>query len=182
MTTGPIPEASRPARVGGERVDPSCVADERRSLTEYLEWHRRTFELKCAGLGQAQLSELSVPPSGMSLHGLLRHLTGVERWWFRQQFAGEDLPILYYSDDDPNQDFERLDGDVEEAFALWRAECERSREIAMAAESMEQQGTRLGTGEPFTLRWLMLRMITEYARHLGHADLLRERIDGEVGE
>ncbi|MFC4085220.1 DinB family protein [Amycolatopsis samaneae] len=177
-----MPEANQPARVGGERVDPSCVADEPTSLTEYLEWQRRTFELKCAGLSQAQLSTLSVPPSGMSLHGLLRHLTSVERWWFRQQFAGEDLPILYYSDDDPNQDFERLDGDVEAAFALWRAECERSREIVAAAGSLERTGTRRGTGEPFTLRWLMLRMIAEYARHLGHADLLRERIDGEVGE
>ena len=74
-----------------------------------------------------RLSEKSIEPSGLSLHGLVRHLTGVERWWLRMQFGGEDLPMIYYSDDDPDQDFESLDGDVGEALAAWRSECEHSR-------------------------------------------------------
>jgi hypothetical protein len=81
-----------------------------------------TFEAKCAGVPSERLSERGVPPSSLSLHGLVRHLAGVERWWFRIQFAGEDVPLLYYSDDDPNQDFDRLDGGVSEAFAAWRDE------------------------------------------------------------
>lgn len=170
-----------PARLTGDRVDPAPVADERQALTESLDYYRRTFELKCEGLDPARLSERSVPPSTLTLHGLLRHLTGVERWWFRIQFAGEDLPNLYYSDDDPEQDFTALDDDVGEAFSLWHAECARAREI-VAASSLEQTGTRISTGEPFTLRWLMLRMIGEYARHIGQADLVRERIDGATGE
>ena len=170
-----------PARLTGERVDPDPLADERQALAGSLDYYRRTFELKCAGLDSGQLSQRSVPPSTLTLHGLLRHLTGCERWWFRIQFAGEDVPLLYYSDDDPEQDFTDLDGDVDEAFALWHAECERSRQI-VAAGSLDQTGIRRSTGEPFTLRWLMLRMIGEYARHIGHADLVRERIDGVTGE
>ena len=170
-----------PGRLTGDRVDPTPVADERQALTESLEYYRRTFELKCAGLDPGRLSERSVPPSTLTLQGLLRHLTGVERWWFRIQFAGDDVPVLYYSDDDPEQEFTALDGDVGEEFSLWQAECARSREI-VAASSLEQTGTRISTGEPFTLRWLMLRMIGEYARHIGQADLIRERIDGATGE
>jgi len=180
MTEHTIP-MTPPPRLTGPRTDPAPVADERQALTESLDYYRRTFELKCAGLDPGQLSERSVPPSTLTLHGLLRHLTGCERWWFRIQFAGEDVPNLYYSDDDPEQDFTDLGGDVDEAFSLWHAECERSREI-VAAGSLERTGIRRSTGEPFTVRWLMLRMIGEYARHIGQADLIRERIDGATGE
>lgn len=173
--------ATAPARLTGHRIDPAPVADERQALTESLEYYRRTFELKCSGLDPGRLSEQSVPPSTVSLRGLLRHLTGVERWWFRIQFAGEELDLLYYSEDDPEQDFTALDGDFDEEFSLWQSECARSREI-VAASAPDDTGTRFSTGEPFTLRWLMLRMIGEYARHVGHADLVRERIDGETGE
>jgi Protein of unknown function (DUF664) len=166
----------------GDRVDPASLGDETTMLVQYLDYHRRTFELKCAGLTGERLSELAIPPSGLSLHGLLRHLAGVERWWFQLQFAGEEVGDLYYSDDDPDQDFESLDGDVDEVWAVWHTECARSREIVAGAESMDSTGTRLLTGEPFSLRWLMLRMVAEYARHNGHADLLRERIDGRTGE
>jgi hypothetical protein len=94
------------------------VGDERAILTSFLDWHRESFELKCAGVPAERLSDMSIPPSQLSLHGLVRHLAATERWWFRQQFAGEDVPLLYYSDDDPNQDFEHLDGDVAEAFEV----------------------------------------------------------------
>jgi hypothetical protein len=116
----------------------------------------------------------------MTLHGLVRHLAGVERWWFAINFAGVDLPLLYYSDDDPDQDFESIQGDPIEALGIWRQECQRSREIVDAASSLDQQGAVARNGQ-YTLRWLMLRMIGEYAQHAGHADLLREAIDGATG-
>src|SRR6266566_2158085 len=140
------------------------IGGEREILTAFLDWHRETFELKCSGVPAERLSEKGIPPSGLSLHGLVRHLAAVERWWFRIQFAGEDVPMLYYSDDDPDQDFDSLEGDIEEAFDVWRAECQRSREIVAAAASLDETGTRRSTGEPFSLRWLMVRLIAEYAR------------------
>ncbi|WP_165988811.1 DinB family protein [Streptomyces sp. YIM 98790] len=157
------------------------VGDEREILTACLDWHRQTFELKCAGVSPARLSERSVPPSRLTLHGLIRHLAGTERWWFRMQFAGEDVPHLYYSDDDPDQDFESLEGDAEEALAVWRAECERSREIVAAASSLDATGIHAATRKPVALRRVLVQMLAEYARHNGHADLLRERIDGATG-
>ncbi|MPY84252.1 MAG: DUF664 domain-containing protein [Actinophytocola sp.] len=156
------------------------AADERATLTAALAWHRATFELKCAGVDPARLSEKPVSPSGLSLHGLVRHLAAVERWWFRIRFAGEDIPLLYYSDDDPNQDFDDLGGDVGQAMDVWRAECARSREI-VAAASLDDLGARYKDGSRVSLRWVLVWLIGEYARHNGHADLLRERIDGATG-
>lgn len=181
MNRDDVPSFYSPQWGSGSRADPPQVGDERELLCSFLDWHRKTFELKCLGVAAERLSERSVPASSMSLHGLVRHLAGAERWWFRIQFAGEDVPLLYYSDDDPGQDFDRLDGDVSEAFESWRAECERSRRIVAAAASLEQTGAGLRTGEPFSLRWLLVHMIAEYARHNGHADLLRESIDGATG-
>lgn len=157
------------------------VGDEREVLTAYLDWHRVTFELKCSGVAPERLSEKAVPPSGLSLHGLLRHLAGVERWWFRQQFAGEDVPHLYYTDDDPDLDFASTEGDPAEAFAVWRAECDRAREIVAATPSLDQTGIQRSAGEPIALRRIVVHVLGEYARHNGHADLLRERIDGATG-
>jgi hypothetical protein len=181
MTDAPVPKHYSPKWSTDTRTAPAAVGDERETLSSFLDWHRATFELKCTGIPPERLSERTTPPSSLSLHGLSRHLAGVERWWFRIQFAAEDVPMLYYSDDDPSQDFDDLDGDVEEDFDVWRAECRRSREIVAAAASLEQTGTRRSSGEPFTLRWLMVHLIAEYARHNGHADLLRERIDGATG-
>lgn len=155
-------------------------ADESTMLKAYLDHYRETFELKCASVDPARLSDRSSPPSTMSLHGLARHLGGVERWWFAINFAGMDLPMLYYSDEDPDQDFESLDGDPLEALSTWRVECERSRQIVDAASGLDAVGAVERNGS-YTLRWLMLRLIAEYARHDGHADLLREGIDGAVG-
>ncbi len=177
-----IPEENYSPRWSADTRPPlPLVGDEREILTAYLDWHRQTFELKCAGIPVERLSERVIPPSTLTLHGMLRHLAGVERWWFRIQFEGEDVPMLYYSDDDPSQDFESLDGDIEEAFEAWRRECARSREI-VAAASLEQTGMEKRTGRPVSLRRILVHMIAEYARHDGHADLLRERIDGAIGE
>jgi len=176
-----IPEVNYSKKWDGDRRStPPLVGDEREILTAFLEWQRETFAMKCAGVPGDRLSDKGVPPSGLSLHGILRHVAGVERWWFRIQFAGEDVPLLYYSDDDPDQDFEDLDGDVEEAFAVWRAECARSREI-VAAHSLDETGVHRATGQPISLRRILVDMIGIYGRHNGHADLLRERIDGATG-
>ncbi len=113
----------------------------------------------------------------MSLHRLLRHLAGVERWRFAINVAGLDLPIIYYRDD---QDFDPWGGDPVEALRVRRAECERSREIVDQVPNLVAHGVVPRNG-PYSLRWLLLRMITEYARHDGHADLLREATDGAVG-
>jgi hypothetical protein len=163
------------------RTDPPYVGDEREILVAYLDWHRATFEAKCDGVPPRRLSERTIPPSSLSLHGLVRHLAGVERWWFRIQFAGEDVPLLYYSDDDPDQDFDRLDGDVSDAFAVWRDECQHSRDVVARTPSLDQTGIMKSTGQPVSLRRVLVNMIAEYARHNGHADLLRERIDGATG-
>ncbi|MCP2169083.1 DinB family protein [Goodfellowiella coeruleoviolacea] len=186
MTSSPTP-TSYPAVWGSDigaadpRVAAPRVAGERETLAAFLDWHRRTLELKCAGLTAEQLSDRAVPPSALSLRGLVRHLSGVERWWFRMQFAGEQVPMLYYSDDDPDQDFDRLDGDFAEEVAVWRAECQRSREIVAEATSLDDTATGFATGGPISLRWVMLHVLADYARHNGHADLLRERIDGRTG-
>jgi hypothetical protein len=177
-----IPESNySPKWSDADRPTLPLTGDERSTLTGFLDWHRATFELKCTGVPAERLSDKSIEPSGLSLHGILRHLTGVERWWFRMQFAGEDLPMLYYSDDDPNQDFDSLDGDVGEALAAWRTECEHSRAAVAQASTLDETGTIFRTGEDFSLRYILVNMIAEYARHNGHADLLRERIDGAAG-
>ncbi|WP_106178262.1 DinB family protein [Prauserella shujinwangii] len=182
MTEPAVPaENLSPRWAGGRRTEPPRTGDERATLTAFLDWHRATLEAKCAGVAPERLSEFGVPPSGLSLHGIVRHLAAAERWWFRIQFAGEDVPMLYYTDDDPDQDFTDLGGDTGEALAVWRAECARSREIVAAAPGLDTRGARPRSGEPFTLRWLLVHLIAEYARHNGHADLLRERIDGTVG-
>lgn len=115
MTGAHAPSITPPGGLVTPRPTQPAVGSERETLSAVLDWHRATLELKCAGLPPKRLSERAVPPSTLSLHGLARHLAGVERWWFRIQFAGEDIPMLYYSDEDPNQDFDRLDGDVDEA-------------------------------------------------------------------
>ncbi|GHC68548.1 DinB family protein [Streptomyces cinnamoneus] len=170
-----------PAWADDPRPALPTTGGEREVLTAYLDWHRETFALKCAGVPQERLSDKGVAPSGLSLHGLVRHLAAVERWWFRLQFAGEDVPELYYTDDDPDQDFGQLDGDPAEALAVWRAECERAREIVAATASLDATGRVFATGEPISLRVVLVKLIAEYARHNGHADLLRERIDGATG-
>jgi uncharacterized damage-inducible protein DinB len=163
------------------RVDPPRADGERETLLAFLDWHRETFALKCAGLSPEQLSAKAVEPSGLSLHGILRHLAGVERWWLQRQFAGHrEVPLLYYTDEDPNQDFDDLAGDPAEVLAVWRTQCARSREIVAATPSLEATGTS-EHGQTISLRWVLLHMIAEYARHNGHADLLRERLDGVTG-
>ncbi len=151
---------------------------ERELLLGYLRNYRLTLEMKCSGLDAEQLARRSVPPSNLSLLGLVRHLATVEQAWFRVAMAGEDVPRLYRGEGE--DEFDGAVGDpavVEEAYARWR------EEIAFAesyVDRTEDLGTVGGNGD--VLREVLVHMIEEYARHCGHADLLRERIDGRVGQ
>ncbi|MER6577725.1 DinB family protein [Nonomuraea sp. NPDC001023] len=162
------------------RVPPPLTGDERTVLGNWLEWHRGTLAVKCAGLTDEQLRLRSAEPSSMSLLGLVRHLAHVERVWFRRVLNGEDIPRLWNKDVDNDADFNDVDdASVEEAFATWQDEIERARAIS-AAKPLDAVADR--NGQDCTHRWILVHMIEEYARHNGHADLLRERIDGATGE
>ncbi len=177
----PVPEANYAPKWGGDtRPKLPTVADERELLVAYLDHYRATVEQKCSGVQAERLNDRTMPPSTMTLHGLLRHLAGVEQWWFHHQFAGEDIELVYYSDEWPEQDFEDLSGPFEDVLATWHAICARSREI-VASHALDDTGTIERSGERISLRAVLLKMITEYARHCGHADFLREAIDGATG-
>jgi uncharacterized damage-inducible protein DinB len=167
------------------RTDPPVVADERTMLEAWLDFHRATLATKCAGLSDDQLREQAVPPSTLSLLGLLRHMTEVERGWFGRSLAGEHIEPTYYSEEKPDDDFDDIaTQDPAEAYAVWAAECIRSRERAEGFSLDDLgKGKRRREGDPrVSLRWIMVHMIEEYARHNGHADFLRERIDGATGD
>lgn len=159
------------------------LGDERETLTEYLRGQRLTLQLKCEGLDAAQLARRAVEPSTMSLLGLVRHMAEVERKWFRQRFAGQDVPNRYQSEAEPDGDFEGAVADsavVDEAWAAWRNEVAFAEQFA--SETDLNFVGRDGDHQPISLRELLVHMIEEYARHNGHADLLRERIDGRIGQ
>ncbi|PZS31376.1 MAG: Mini-circle protein [Pseudonocardiales bacterium] len=159
------------------------TGDERATLTAFLDQYRATLAIKCHGLIPAQLASRAVAPSPLSLLGLVRHMADVERGWFRR-FALEETVPRYSDAANADGDFDNVQGDadmVDEAFAFWLAEIEHAREVAAAAE-LDQTFVHPRTGTTMSLRWILVHMIEEYARHCGHADLLRERIDGVTGE
>jgi uncharacterized damage-inducible protein DinB len=161
------------------------VAEERAAVEGLLEYHRATLLWKCAGLTGEQLKTRAVPPSTMSLLGLVRHMADVERVWFRRRIAGEEIPALYWSDASPDGDFDEVaDADAAADFATYQAEVEAARAV-MTGRGYDDTFVnrhRDGTEEVIDLRALMLHMIEEYARHNGHADLLRECLDGTTGD
>ena len=161
-----------------ERTDPPYEADERTMLNSWLDYHRATLALKCAGLSDAQLRTRSMPPSGLSLLGLVRHMAEVELNWFRFWLAGEE-PNPRYNDD---EDFDVDDANVNEAFDYWRSECAHAREVEATFPSLDDVGSGQTKGAGISLRWTLIHMIEEYARHNGHADLLRESLDGVTGD
>jgi uncharacterized damage-inducible protein DinB len=165
-----------------ERRVPPLNADERTTLESWLDFHRATLAMKCEGLDDKQAATASAPPSGLTLTGIVQHMAEVERNWFRRVFAGEDAPPIYdpqADPDGPDGGFDLADGaTLSDALATWRAEIARSREHcagrALAATGrMREQDVNLG--------WIYVHMIEEYARHNGHADLIRELIDGTTG-
>jgi uncharacterized damage-inducible protein DinB len=162
------------------KVEPK-VGDERTLLEGWLEFHRDTLLMKCAGLTAEQLKQPSVEPSNLTLLGLVRHMALVERSWFRMRAAGEDLPWLYSTDDNLDGDFDDVaDADAEADFATFRAELELAR--AAVADLPLDHEFKTSRHPAISLRWAYLHMIEEYARHNGHADLLRERVDGVTGD
>ncbi|MEV0588508.1 DinB family protein [Nonomuraea sp. NPDC050310] len=163
-----------------QRTEPPHVAPEAETLTGFLDYQRETLAWKCSGLTDEQLATPAVEPSSMSLLGLLRHLADVERGWFRRVIAGEDARARHWREDDRDAAFHEAASDTyEAAFAAWQEEIARSRKI-LAERALDDVVAH--DGDRFTVRWIVVHMIEEYARHNGHADLLRERIDGATGE
>jgi len=162
------------------RQEPTFGLDERPMLEGWLEYHRTTLLLKCEGLDDEARKRRPVPTSLLSLHGLVRHMAEVERNWFRRVLQREAATPQIWSD--PAIDDSELvpldDADWAADLAAWQAECEASR-AAAATRGLDDTGVR--RGEPCSLRWIYTHLIEEYARHNGHADLIRELLDGEVG-
>ena len=160
------------------------AVDERSTLLDYLRRYRLTLEMKCADLDAEQLARRSVPPSTMSLLGLVRHMAHVERSWFRRVMAGQDAPYLYRTPEDRDADFNGAVADpavVEQAWRAWRDEVAFAEQYVDRTPDLSTTGTTRD-GSEVQLRDVLVHMIEEYARHCGHADLLRERIDGRVGQ
>lgn len=169
---------------GSHRTEPATTANERDMLDGWLDYHRSTLVWKCEGLADDQLRATPLLPSELSLLGLVRHLAEVERYWFREIMLGEELPELYSTGDDPDGDFHFTDDDTyAEAERVWQTEVELARQ-ATAGRSLDltSRAESHHRGEVFSLRWIYTHMIEEYARHNGHADLLREHVDGSTGE
>ena len=165
------------------RDEPPYDAPERAMLIGWLEFHRATLAWKCGGLDDAQLRRRSVMPSALSLLGLIRHMADVERGWFANAWGGEGLPYRYSRPDEPDGDFFEVDdADVEEAFDAWGVECAHSRRLLDEVRDLDALGQGVRDGQHVSMRWILTHMIEEYARHNGHADLIRESIDGAVGE
>ncbi|WP_030791139.1 DinB family protein [Streptomyces sp. NRRL S-920] len=169
----------------GRRI-PSLTADEPTMLASWLDMHRATLAVKCSGLDDEQALRTSVEPSSLSLFGLVQHLAEVERNWIQRVFAQRDVPLLFPSS--PGGGFTPDRGRTfAQVLALWESEVAVNREIC-AGRSLDETG-RLGPEEAavvggddvVSLRWVLVHLIEEYARHNGHADLLRERIDGVTG-
>jgi uncharacterized damage-inducible protein DinB len=150
-------------------------------LEAWLDFHRQTLLMKCTGLGAEQLKRRSAAPSTLTLHGLVRHMTEVERDWFRICFAGQAVGNLYSTEAQPDADFDDLAGaDPATDFAVFAEEVRLAR-LVTAGRSLDETFMHPRRGIEINLRWVYVHMIEEYARHNGHADLLRERLDGVTG-
>jgi len=157
------------------------VAGERQMLEAWLDFHRQTLLGKCSGLTGEQLRQRAAPPSNLSLLGLVRHMAEVERGWFRRRVAGEDVGFLYSSEADPDGEFDHVDGaDPEHDLAVYLREIDLARQAA-AGHALDETFYHVHREAEMNVRWVYVHMVEEYARHNGHADLLRERIDGATG-
>jgi hypothetical protein len=183
MTTSTPPDS---------RIDPPLAADEATTLRAYLDYHRETFRWKCRGLTQEQLAQ-SLRPTDMTLGGMMKHLAVVESGWFEETFAGgAQMPPFDTVDWDADRDWEwhsARDDTPEQLLALFDEAVRRSDAVldeALGPDGVGLDGLSVldapdGAGR-FSLRWIILHLIEEYARHNGHADLIRESIDGQTGE
>ncbi|GGT40654.1 hypothetical protein GCM10010254_70630 [Streptomyces chromofuscus] len=163
------------------RTGPPSFGSERDMLRAFLDYHRATLAMKCEGLTDEELRKQSMPPSTLSLLGLVRHMAEVERAWFRRVFEDNDAPMIWSDKIDFQAAYDASASTRQEAFAAWEAEVENSRRVERAAESLDQAGHQPRWGEEVSLRMVMLHVLLEYGRHNGHADFLREGVDGTVG-
>ncbi|MGK5632646.1 DinB family protein [Streptomyces sp. URMC 123] len=163
------------------RTGPPHSGDERAMLRAFLDYHRATLAMKCEGLTDEELRRRSMPPSTLSLLGLVRHMAEVERAWFRRVFEDHEAPMVWSEEIDFQAAYDASTSTRGEAFAAWEAEVETSRRIERAAASLDLVGHQPRWGEDVSLRMVMLHVLLEYGRHNGHADFLREGIDGTVG-
>lgn len=160
------------------RQDPPLAADEKTMLEAFLDYHRATLLMKVSGVSDDDLRRKPTV-SSMTLLGLVKHIAYVERWWFQAVFAGQEVEFPW-SDDDPDGDWRvEPDDTTEGIIELYKAEVQKSRKI-VAAASLDEMAKQFRLGR--SLRWIVLHMIEETARHNGHADILREAIDGVTGE
>jgi Protein of unknown function (DUF664) len=165
----------------GVRPEPPITGDERPMLAVWLEYHRSTLLWKCDSLQGDELVRRAIPPSSLTLLGLVRHMTYVEWNWFTHVFAGSPTPAPISLERDPDADFNDLHPSASSAdIDGFLRQCDRSRAIVESAEDLDCLAA--WPDRPVSLRWIMIHMIEEYARHNGHADLLRELVDGSVGE
>ncbi|WP_112267304.1 DinB family protein [Lentzea terrae] len=164
-----------------ERPSPPLQAGERETLRAFLDFHRATLAMKCEGLSDDDLRRRSMPPSTLTLLGLVRHMAEVERTWFRKVIDGEDIPLVWSEDNDYQVAYDASKSSRSDAFAAWQTEVEHARRIERAAESLDVLGYQPRWSEQVSLRLVMHHLCHEYARHNGHADFLREGIDGVTG-
>jgi hypothetical protein len=164
-----------------DRSNVPASGEEKAQLDAWLDFNRATLLRKCDGLNAAQLKERPLATSRLSLLGIVRHMTFVEQVWFETTFAGRD-PVEYYkSEGDRDADFNDLDSDaLEEVMDLYLHVCKVSRELSVGHD-LDEVAIKPRRGRAVDLRWIYVHMIEEYARHCGHADLLREMIDGTTG-
>jgi uncharacterized damage-inducible protein DinB len=164
-----------------ERIGPPSTGPEREMLRAFLDYHRATLAMKCAGLSDDQLRLTASPPSTLTLLGLVRHMAEVERTWFRRVINAEDIPLVWSKTGDYQEAYDATKSSGEEAVRAWQEEVEHARRIEREAASLDVTGYQPRWDEQVSLRLVMLHLMHEYARHNGHADLLREAIDGTVG-
>jgi hypothetical protein len=163
------------------RQDAPYISGERQMLETWLDFHRETLLGNCSGLTAGQLAQRAAPPSSLSLLGLIRHMAEVERDWFRRRVAGEDVAYLYSSEADPDGEFDHVGtADAEQDFATYLREIDLPRQAAAGLE-LDETFFHSHRRAEMSVRWVYIHMSEEYARHNGHADLLRERIDGATG-
>jgi uncharacterized damage-inducible protein DinB len=171
----------------GERTEVPLSGDERAMLNAFLDAQRDTLEWKCSGLSPEQLKDAASPPSSLTLLGLLRHLTEVEYFWLEYILTGAAEHLGMYSGTPNPVDGDRAWTDLEshpadKVLSQWKDACAAARRHVASLPNLDAPAAMSWDGEPVTLRWITVHMIREYARHTGHADLLRERIDGATGE
>lgn len=164
-----------------DRIGPPSFSSERDMLRAFLDYHRATLAMKCAGLTDEELRQQSMPPSTLSLLALVRHMAEVERAWFRRVFEDNDAPMVWSDKIDFQAAYNASQSTRAEAFTAWEAEVENSRRIELEADSLDLAGYQPRWGEQVSLRMVLVHVLLEYGRHNGHADLLREGIDGAVG-